>query len=222
MGEPDYLTTTRTFYDAIAADYAERFRDVLDVLPFERAMLAAYAELVRDTGPVADLGCGPGSVTAHLDTLGVRAYGVDLSPHMVALARKTYPDLRFDEGSMLNLGLPDGALAGVVSWYSIIHTPAELLPDLFAELHRLLAPGGHLLLAFQVGDEPLHLDRPFDHSVSLDFNRLRPERITGLLRDAGFLPHAQLVREPRAGVDEPRQASLIVRKPSVSRLTDPR
>ncbi|MFZ0120625.1 MAG: class I SAM-dependent methyltransferase [Pseudonocardiaceae bacterium] len=45
------------------------------------------------TGPVADLGCGPGRLTAHLHSLGLSLLGVDLSPSMVALARRTYPDL---------------------------------------------------------------------------------------------------------------------------------
>ena len=81
---------------------------------------------------------------------------------------------------MLNPDRPGGRLAGVVSWYSTIHTPVDRLPALFTEFHRVLAPGGHLLVAFQVGDEPRHLDRPFDHPVSLDFLRRRPEEIAAL------------------------------------------
>lgn len=36
-------------------------------------MLAAFAELVdaADAGPVADLGCGPGRMTAHMHALGL-------------------------------------------------------------------------------------------------------------------------------------------------------
>ncbi|MDT7711983.1 MAG: hypothetical protein QOG46_672 [Pseudonocardiales bacterium] len=52
-----------------------------------------------------------------------------------------------------------GALGGIVAWYSIIHTPPEELPVVFAEFHRVLAPDGHLLLTFQVGDEPRQLRR---------------------------------------------------------------
>lgn len=63
---------------------------------FGWAMLAGFAELVRADGgrPVADFGCGPGHVTAHLDSLGVSAFGIDLSPRMVEIARRRYPDLR--------------------------------------------------------------------------------------------------------------------------------
>ncbi|NJP80462.1 methyltransferase domain-containing protein, partial [Streptomyces sp. AA8] len=143
MTEPGFLSTTRAFYDAIAADYADRYRDILDAQPLDRAMLGAFAELVQDAGggTVADIGCGEGRVTAHLNALGLPAYGIDLSPQMIATARRTHPELRFEVGSMLSLDIPDGALAGAMAYYSIIHTPQELLPQVFAELHRVLAPG---------------------------------------------------------------------------------
>jgi len=112
--EAEFLRTTRASYDAVAEDYAGRFRDELDARPLDRAVLACFAELVRaaDLGPVADVGCGTGRITAHLNDLGVPIFGVDLSPGMAAMARRSYPGLRFDVGSMLALDLPDGALGG--------------------------------------------------------------------------------------------------------------
>ncbi|WP_112470265.1 class I SAM-dependent DNA methyltransferase [Streptomyces triticisoli] len=211
----DFLTTTRTFYDAIAEDYAEHFHGELAARPLERALLAAFAELVGPGGQVADLGCGPGRITAHLDSLGLSVFGLDLSASMLAVARRENPGLRFEQGSILDLDLPDGELAGAVSWYSTIHTPFDLLPALFTEFHRVLAPGGHLLLAFQVGDEPLHLSEPFGHPVSLDFQRRRPERITELLTSAGFALRSSTVRERDETVAESSpHAFLMARKPS--------
>jgi SAM-dependent methyltransferase len=214
MTEHSYLSTTQAFYDAVAVDYAERFSNSLEAKPLDRAVLAAFAELVRaaGAGPVADLGCGPGCVTAHLHSLGLSIFGVDLSSAMVAQARQEHPGLRFDEGSMTALDLTDGALGGIVAWYSIIHTPQERLPEVFAEFHRVLAPGGHLLLAFQVGDEPLYLAQPFGHAVSLDFNRLSPDRVADLLRQAGLVVDARLLREPDQ-TEKVQQAHLLARKP---------
>ncbi|WP_432140926.1 class I SAM-dependent DNA methyltransferase [Streptomyces sp. bgisy084] len=217
MTEPDFLKTTRAFYDAVAADYDAHFRDHLADRPMDRAVLAGFAELVRaaDAGPVADLGCGPGRVTARLAGLGLSVFGVDLSPQMVALARRIHPQLRFEVGAMTGLELPDGALGGIVSWYSIIHTPQEQLPELFAAFHRLLAPGGLLLLAFQTGDEPLHVAQPFGHPVALDFRRRRPDRIAGLLTAAGLEVRTQMLREPDEELGESTpQALVIARKPA--------
>jgi SAM-dependent methyltransferase len=168
-------------------------------------------------GPVADLGCGPGEVTAHLAALGLDACGLDLSAAMLAVARRNHPGLRFEQGSMLDLPFPDGSLAGALSWYSSIHTPDERLPDLFAELYRVLAPGGHLLVAFQVGRDSLRPERPWDHAVTLDFRRRLPEDMTRLLADAGFRLASRTVREPDGrlgkGVAQVPQAFVWVVKP---------
>ncbi|WP_232320465.1 hypothetical protein [Rhodococcus sp. WMMA185] len=73
MTEPSpHARATADAYDAVAVRYAELVRDEFDGLPLDRAVLAAFAELAPTTGPgpVADLGCGPGRVTAHLEDMG--------------------------------------------------------------------------------------------------------------------------------------------------------
>ncbi|MEV7737384.1 class I SAM-dependent methyltransferase [Streptomyces sp. NPDC088921] len=211
MTEADFVTATRTFYDTVAEDYASQFRDGLAEAPLDRAVIAGFAELVGKEGTVADLGCGPGRVTGYLASLGLSVFGLDLSESMLAIARRENPGLRFEQGSMLELDLPDGALSGALSYYSSIHTPVEELPRLFAEFHRVLAPGGHLLVAFQAGDEDRHHDRPWGRPVALTFLRRQPEQIIELLRAAGFALVSRTVREP--GPEEvSRQAILIARR----------
>jgi SAM-dependent methyltransferase len=216
--EPDFLLATRASYDAMAIDYAAHFNN--ESQPWERAALTAFAEhvLAAGGGAVADVGCGPGRVTAQLHGMGLAVSGIDLSPGMLAVARRENPGLRFDEGSMLALDLPDKALGGLVAWYSIIHVPSDRLPEVFAEFDRVLAPGGHLLLAFQVGAEPLRLTEAFGHAVALDFHRLSPDRIAALLEQAGLDVRARAIRkiEDGEGVAPVPQAYLLARKPAAS------
>ncbi|MBW8792917.1 MAG: methyltransferase domain-containing protein [Streptomyces sp.] len=206
----DFLTATRTFYDAIAEDYADRFREDVSNRPLDRALLAAYAELVGPGGTVADLGCGPGRVTGRLAGLGLSVFGLDLSTSMLAVARRENPDLRFVQGSMLELAVADGALDGVVCWYSSIHTPDDHLPQLFGEFRRVLRPGGHLLLAFQVGDAARRFEDPWGHPVALDFQRRRPEEMVRLLTEAGFRLHSRTVREADAGLAETSPQAYLI------------
>ncbi|MER6366685.1 methyltransferase domain-containing protein [Kitasatospora sp. NPDC001527] len=221
--EPEFLAAARTFYDAVAADYADRFRDALAASPWERAMLGVFAELVTTAGGgrVAELGCGPGRITGHLAALGLDVSGLDLSPRMVDLARTAHPEIPFQVGSLLDLPYADGELAGVVAWYSIIHTPAEHLPRAFAEFHRVLAPGAPLLLAFQVGDAALRIEDPWGHPVTLDFRRRQPAHIETLATDAGLRVTTRLVREPEADEKSPQAYLLALRADQPGRPEGP-
>ena len=210
MPEPDFLTTTRTAYDTVAADYARLLAGNLAENPADRAVLGLFAELVD--GPVLDVGCGPGRITAHLAALGVAAAGLDLSPGMVEVARRTHPGLRFDIGSMTALDLPDAALGGLVAWYSLIHLPPAAHPAVLAGFARVLRPGGRLALAFQVGDERRHITDAYGHhDLDLHAYRLDPDRVTAALAAAGLPAHATLVREPE-GPEKTRQAYVLARR----------
>ena len=211
MTEPTDVRQTRTAYDAVAADYAELLRDELGRKPLDRALLAVFAEEVvaGGGGPVADLGCGPGRITAHLAQLGLDVFGLDLSPGMVAVARRAHPRLRFDVGSLEALDVPDAALAGALAWYSVIHTPPERLPVVFAEFARVLRPGAPLVMAFQAGDERVALPRPYGHEVSLHAYRRDPDQLCDLLIRAGFGIRARVLREPEPPNEQTRQAYLL-------------
>lgn len=210
----DYLDSTRTAYDTVAVDYAETLRDHLAGSTWDRAILGAFTELVNAAGGgrIADIGCGPGRVTEHLHTLGLDVFGIDLSPEMIAVARKWYPHLNFELGEMPGLSIEDNALAGIVAWYSIIHTPPERHLEIFADFHRMLSPGGHLVLAFQVGDERRHIQHAYGHDITCDAYRLPPEEISGKLAEAGFSVISRLVREPEGEFENTQQAYLIARK----------
>src|SRR4029453_8976057 len=136
----------------------EKVRGLLDGRPYLRASLDVFAELVRGAGggPVADVGCGPGYVTGYLPDAGVDAFGIDLSPEMIAIAQRDYPDLRFQVGTMTDLDLADDSVVGIVAFRSVIHVPDEAVPGVFEEFRRVLQPHGRVLVGFHVGHETRH------------------------------------------------------------------
>ncbi|MEV0963661.1 class I SAM-dependent methyltransferase [Streptomyces sp. NPDC049910] len=191
----EHQEETRAAYDRVAELYASMFADRLETRPFARAMVGTFAELVRGTGNprTADVGCGPGHLTAMLHDLGLDAFGFDLSPAMVGHARRAHPALTFGEARMEALPVEDRALGGVLSHYSLIHTPPGELPALLAEQVRVLAPGGLLLVSFfgTDGPEPVR----FDHKVTPAYS-WPVDRFTALLAGAGLVTQARLLHDP--------------------------
>ncbi|MFC4145351.1 class I SAM-dependent DNA methyltransferase [Micromonospora mangrovi] len=210
MTEPAWMTETRNAYDTVAEDYARLLPGVLEGT-LDRAMLAAFAEQVGAAGRVVEVGCGTGRVTTHLRDLGLDIAGIDLSAGMVEVGRRHHPELPLAVGSMTDLPVSTGALAGLVAWYSIIHIPPALLPGVLAEFHRVLAPGGRLLLAFKAGDCLDRLDQAYGHTVSYDVHWLHADRVADQLAAAGFTMHARLDREPEGYDRGPQSIMLAIR-----------
>ncbi|MEU0698818.1 class I SAM-dependent methyltransferase [Streptomyces niveus] len=184
-----WLDDTRTSYDTVATSYADLTRHFLDETPHERAVLALFADRVRAQGggPVADVGCGPGRITAHLRQLGVDAFGMDLSPGMIEVARRDYPGLRFDLGSMTDLDLPDASITGLVAWYSLIHIPDDEIRSVLAHFRRVIRPGGPLVISFHTGDEArLKTEGYGGHPMKVHVHRRQHAQLITWLNDAGF------------------------------------
>jgi ubiquinone/menaquinone biosynthesis C-methylase UbiE len=194
----------REAYDAVADAYAERFADELSHKPLDRALLGAFVEQLPSRGGlIADVGCGPGHVARYLKSLGVRTMGIDLSPAMVEIARRSDPTIEFKVASMLSLHAGDGEWDGIVAFYSIIHLDPDDVQVAISEFFRVLTNGGLLLLSVHVGDEVRHVDEFFGHAVSLDFRFMETADLETKLEDAGFEVMMRLERRPY----EPYEAS---------------
>jgi SAM-dependent methyltransferase len=206
----DWRTDTRASYDTVATSYADLVRDALTKDPYLRATLDLFAALLPPGARVADVGCGPGHVTAYLHAAGVDAFGIDLSPGMVDLARAAHPALAFEVGDMTNLDLPPASLDGVIAFWSLIHIPDDLVPAVLAHFHRVLRPGGVLLLGFHLGDTSrLKTEGYGGHPMRVYVHRRRPERVTAWLEEAGFTVEAQLLLDLHT---ENPGAAVLVRR----------
>ncbi|MFN8474034.1 MAG: class I SAM-dependent methyltransferase [Anaerolineae bacterium] len=205
----------KTSYDRIAHDYVEHIYGELTHKPLDRALLNRFADNVRGRGTVCDMGCGPGHVARYLHERGVDVVGVDLSPGMVAEARRLNPDIAFREGSMLALDEADAAWAGMTAFYCIIHIPPGEVTKALREMRRVLEPGAPLFLAFHVGDEVLRPDEMWGQPVAIDFIFYRPEAMVSYLTEAGFAVEEVIERPPYPDVEhQSHRAYIFARKPA--------
>lgn len=215
MPDPEHVSTTRAAYDDTADVYAQFVGTEISPAvegPLDRALLAAFVELLAGSngGLVADVGCGPGRVAAFLTAHGLEVVGVDVSRAMLDIARRAHPTIRFEEGLLTDIPVPDGSLAGAVCWYSIIHTPPPHLAAVATELARALSPGGLLLVAFQAGTgERVHRSDVHGRPVSLANYRHDPDEVARCLTAAGFDVTARAVRAPESAHESTPQAFIL-------------
>ena len=135
---------------------------------FARRATPGLLELLLDAGIreglVVDLGCGGGIWARELVDVGYAVLGVDISPDMLAIARRRVPEARFVEASLFDAELPPcAAVTSIGECAGYAFDPAagrQALAGLFARAHAALAPGGLLVLDFaEPGREPPR-DRP--------------------------------------------------------------
>ena len=216
MTSPDDLARTRHAYDTVARDYAALLPGLDAETALDVAMIDDLARrcLASGLGPVADVGCGTGRVSAHLADHGLDVAGFDLSPGMVEQARIAHPRLPFTVAAVHELPVADAAFGGVLAWYSLIHTsPAELVPAL-QELARVLVPGGHLLTAFQAGaGERVERSHGYGHEVAFVNHRHDPGLVAELLQRTGFDLQVQLRRASEGRERTPQAFLLATRRP---------
>jgi SAM-dependent methyltransferase len=201
-------------YDRVADEYARHIYDELRHKPLDRQLLDRFADRVRGSGLVCDLGCGPGQVARYLHERGVAVCGVDLSAGMVERARQLNPGIEFHQGDMRSLDVPAGAWAGIAAFYAIVNVPPADLAQALREMWRVLQPGGLLLLSFHIGEEVSHVEDLWGCEVCLDFYFFRTLDLAGYLQTAGFEIEDIVEREPYAPEVEyqSRRAYIFARK----------
>lgn len=174
-------------YNEVASNYADKFGDELSHKLFDRLLLKEFASVNKDNGPVADFGCGPGQTTKYLFDHGVKEIiGVDISTEMVSIAQKTSPEIKFENGDILNLPYTANYFGNAIAFYAIVHFSNDQMKIAFTEIHRVLKKGGQFLFSFHVGDEVIHFDTFLDKEVDIDFFFFQTDEIVALLNETGF------------------------------------
>jgi ubiquinone/menaquinone biosynthesis C-methylase UbiE len=215
VSERDHVASARAVYDASVERYVQFVGAELGAAmeaPLDRSMLDTFVEMIEARGgaSVADVGCGPGRVAAHLASRGLSVIGVDVSSAMIAHARRAHPAISFEEGRLDRIPLQDGSLAGMVCWYSIIYTPPGDLDEAFDELRRVLQADGLLLLAFQAGNgQAWHQADAHGTGLPLTSSRHSFDQLAERLEVAGFRVQATAQRQPELAHESTPQGFIV-------------
>lgn len=193
----------------IALEHQHRYR-------FAAAMLGGRS--------VLDAATGEGYGAHLLAAAGAEVTGVEIDPATIEHARRSYPEIDVRLGDVTALPFPDACFDAVVSFETIEHVVAPALA--IAEFHRVLAPGGLLVLSTPnapgapdaaVGVNPFHraeLDEQGLRQLLAPFEvqMVVPQRILGM--SVLGRPDADLELAPLdGGAGEPRFLIAVARKP---------
>jgi ubiquinone/menaquinone biosynthesis C-methylase UbiE len=201
-------------YDTVAKEYAEAFFGEHEKKPKDQEILHRFAQEIAGKEPVWDLGCGPGQTTAYLKDLGVEISGLDLSEGILEQAKQTHTEIPFEKGNILALDFESDSLAGIVSFYAIVHFTEEQVSQAFREILRVLQPDGLFLFTYHIGEETIHIDEFLGKSVDIDVMFFTTDFILGCLEVSGFHEIEIIEREPYPDVEyQSRRAYVFATKP---------
>jgi ubiquinone/menaquinone biosynthesis C-methylase UbiE len=130
---------------------------------FERAMLGQVelvrrwiAQQLRDCQSVLEIGCGSGKLSGAVAAGGVPdVWGIDASPYQLLLALRRFPGIKFVHGVAERTPFADGRFDGIAVCFVFHELPTEIQDAVLAEMHRLLRPGGRIVIS-EPSPEQLH------------------------------------------------------------------
>ena len=194
---PADLDVVRDSYDRVADNYVDMVATTAlgDIRrqPWLRAAMDVFADAVSGLGPVLDVGCGPGTVTAYLAERGLDVSGVDLSPRMIEHARRLHPECSFRVGSSTELDLAAASWGGLLGWWSLFNLPRHILPPVLSSFARALVPGGQLIIGTHVGHGDVPRTEAYGGVPVRWTNHLwQPDQLVALVEQAGLHPTAEL------------------------------
>lgn len=180
--------------------------------------LKQYVPYYTDAkGPIADLGCGKGDFLELLSEAGTKAYGIDLDEDQVRLATDRNLDARLEDIFKHLESLSDNSLGGVFSSQVVEHLPAELVPQLYEELFRVVMSGGRVI--FETPNPATFATHV--QSFWRDPTHIRPVPVSALdfsARSAGFINEQTVFTSPSPDAERLARLEIEPKDPLLSEL----
>ena len=185
--KPSSTTEVRDLYDETADHYSEMMESEISLPIYAESLERLRNHVSELDGAVVDTACGSGHMLSmyrsQFDSQRT-LIGMDLSPRMVSIARtRLGQDTQIFVGDMRNLkNIESGFAAALLNWYAIHHLSLSGAREAIREWHRVLAPGGLLMVAAWEGAGEI------DYGESSDIVAFRytGSELSALAGEAGF------------------------------------
>lgn len=149
-----FHSKTRQAYNLAADKYHCLFWNELEGKEYDRMLLDFFADRLNNDSRICDAGCGPsGHIGRYLANKGMVITGIDISDRCIELVSILNPDMHFVREDIAKMSFENESFDAVVSYYSIIHTPKNLVHLLLREFYRVLKHQGYLLVVVKAGSD---------------------------------------------------------------------
>lgn len=142
---------------------------------------------------VLDVGCGTGSLAIAAKAKAGpdgEVHGIDAAPEMIEVARqkagKKGLDVGFQVGLIEEMPFPDGQFDIVLNSFVLHHLPHDLKRKGFAEIRRVLKPGGRFLAADLAGRSDSLIGHLMSTLIGHHMIHSDVSELTAMLEEAGF------------------------------------
>lgn len=159
---------------------------------YEKQWSAVLAERKAKPLKVLEFACGSANDYRYFDSYGLARFldytGVDLNEKNIANARRRFPTVDFEVGSILHLPHRSRSFDYVVAFDIFEHLSLEAMEQAVREACRL-AKKGMVLTFFSMVDEPDHIVRPRRQYY---WNRLSMPRVRELVEES--FPSVEVIK----------------------------
>ena len=187
----------RKSYDLVAEKYHELFKNEMEQKEFDRLLLDKFANYFDSRSTICDMGCGPsGHIARHLCDKGLNVFGIDISERCIEIAQRENPEMSFQTMDMTRLNIADESIDGIISFYSIIHTPKQFVEVFFREFNRVLRKGGKILVVVKKGITEGYVNKLLGYKTRIYSTYFAEEEIKNFLEINGFRIILSKTRQP--------------------------
>jgi len=171
-------------------------------------LLEKLIEKMPSQGNVLDVGCGGGYPVANFfSDRGYKVTGVDVSPEMIEIAKKTVPEGAFYVRNMKELDFSEKSFDIIVSFFAIIHVPRAWHAKIISRFYEMLKPNGMILISMGMKDteEDINLDW---HGTKMYWSHFDKETNLKLIQSAGF----EVIWNEDVGPETDRHTWILAKK----------
>jgi len=198
------MNSTIDFYNQNAEDFIENTVNA-DMSELYRC----FQNYVKPGANILDFGCGSGRDSKYFIEHGYHVTAIDGSEF---LCREASQYIGQDVECMLfNQLRSENEFDGIWACSSILHVPADELPDIFRRLYKALKSGGYIYASFKYGD--FSGDRNGRH-----FTNLTEEKLENLLSTVPGLNiiETHITGDVREGRADEKWLNIIIMKEILS------